>query len=119
MASLLKKQDRDGGRDRRWRANFKKLQRELTTLEEDEYQLDRVFPQVRSSAGGCAPAAPGAARRGRERPGLLLRLLLPAGVSAEGAAAAAVPGSCRAAARAHERAARCRRRRAPTATSSG
>jgi hypothetical protein len=48
MAALLKKQDRDGGRDRRWRGNFRKLQRELQVLEEDEYQLDRVFPQVRN-----------------------------------------------------------------------
>jgi hypothetical protein len=89
MASLLKKQDRDGGRDRRWRANFKKVQRELTTLEEDEYQLDRVFPQVgaaaaaagRAGGGGSALRPPGAGLCGRGVP-----------CSAEGTAAAAAPG---------------------------
>jgi hypothetical protein len=49
MAGLLKSQDREGGRDRRWRANFKKVQKELTLLEDDEYQLDMVFPQVGSA----------------------------------------------------------------------
>ncbi|KAG2444566.1 hypothetical protein HXX76_001311 [Chlamydomonas incerta] len=36
---------RRGERDRRWRSNFQKVQREVALLEEDEYQLERVFPQ--------------------------------------------------------------------------
>ncbi|GFR51273.1 hypothetical protein Agub_g13581 [Astrephomene gubernaculifera] len=36
---------RRGDRDRRWRSNFQKLQREVALLEDDEYQLERVFPQ--------------------------------------------------------------------------
>jgi hypothetical protein len=46
MADMLKRQDREGGRTRHWRSNFKKLQRELLQLEEDEHVLDSVFPQV-------------------------------------------------------------------------
>ncbi len=42
MLSLLRR----GERDRRWRSNFQKLQREVAMLEEDEYELERVFPQV-------------------------------------------------------------------------
>lgn len=41
MLAMLRRQDRD----RRWRSNFKKMEREVNTLEEDEYQLERVFPQ--------------------------------------------------------------------------
>ncbi|GLC46184.1 hypothetical protein PLESTB_001198800 [Pleodorina starrii] len=36
---------RRGDRDRRWRSNFQKLQREVALMEDDEYQLERVFPQ--------------------------------------------------------------------------
>jgi hypothetical protein len=46
MADMLKRQEREGGRSRHWRANFKRLQRELLQLEEDEHVLDSVFPQV-------------------------------------------------------------------------
>lgn len=46
MSDMLKRQDREGGRTRHWRSNFKKLQRELLQLEEDEHVLDSVFPQV-------------------------------------------------------------------------
>lgn len=45
-ADMLKRQDREGGRTRHWRSNFKRLQRELLQLEEDEQLLDSVFPQV-------------------------------------------------------------------------
>ncbi|EFJ42278.1 hypothetical protein VOLCADRAFT_67279 [Volvox carteri f. nagariensis] len=41
MLQLLRR----GERDRRWRSNFQKLQREVALLEDDEYQLERVFPQ--------------------------------------------------------------------------
>eukprot|EP00798_Chlamydomonas_sp_ICE-L_P025463 gene25463-11122_t len=37
----MRRQDKD----RRWRTNFKRLEREVLVLEEDEYQLERVFPQ--------------------------------------------------------------------------
>lgn len=50
MADMLKRQDRENGRTRHWRSNFKRLQRELLQLEEDDVALDAVFPQV---GGGC------------------------------------------------------------------
>jgi hypothetical protein len=46
MSELLKRQERDGGRNRQWRNNLRKLQKELLQLEEDEVVLDSVFPQV-------------------------------------------------------------------------
>ena len=42
MSTGLKRQERD----RKYRNSFQKLQREVVLLEEDEYQLERVFPQV-------------------------------------------------------------------------
>lgn len=48
MLSLLRK----GDRDRRWRSSFAKLQKEVALLEEDEYQLERVFPQVGGGGRG-------------------------------------------------------------------
>ena len=60
LSDMLKRQDREGGRNRKWRANFKRLQTALYTLEEDEYQLDRVFPQARA-ARRC-PASAGVGR---------------------------------------------------------
>lgn len=63
LASMMRRQEKD----RRWRSNFKKLEREVVQLEEDEYQLERVFPQVRSTdlctllnncnSHGCMPCA--------------------------------------------------------------
>ncbi|GLI61361.1 hypothetical protein VaNZ11_003724 [Volvox africanus] len=41
MLQLLRR----GEHDRRWRSNFQKVQREVALLEDDEYQLERVFPQ--------------------------------------------------------------------------
>jgi len=46
MSELLKRQERDAGRNRQWRNNLRKLQKELLQLEEDEVVLDSVFPQV-------------------------------------------------------------------------
>jgi hypothetical protein len=46
MSDMLKRQDRENGRNRQWRNNFKRLQKELVQLEEDELALDAVFPQV-------------------------------------------------------------------------
>eukprot|EP00201_Polytomella_parva_P001402 CAMPEP_0175086512 /NCGR_PEP_ID=MMETSP0052_2-20121109/29287_1 /TAXON_ID=51329 ORGANISM="Polytomella parva, Strain SAG 63-3" /NCGR_SAMPLE_ID=MMETSP0052_2 /ASSEMBLY_ACC=CAM_ASM_000194 /LENGTH=320 /DNA_ID=CAMNT_0016358697 /DNA_START=614 /DNA_END=1576 /DNA_ORIENTATION=+ len=41
MAAIMRR----GDRDRRWRSNLSKLQREIALLEEDEYALEQVFPQ--------------------------------------------------------------------------
>lgn len=41
MANMLRRQEKD----RRWRTNYKRLEREVNSLEEDEYQLERVYPQ--------------------------------------------------------------------------
>ena len=46
MGDMLKRQDRAGGRDRSWRNNLKRVQREVLQLEEDHQALDAVFPQV-------------------------------------------------------------------------
>ena len=51
MSDMLKRQDRAEGRGRSWRSNFRRLQREVLQLEEDEAALDAVFPQARG--GGC------------------------------------------------------------------
>jgi len=40
---MLRRQDKD----RRWRTNYKRLETEVNSIEEDEYQLERVYPQVR------------------------------------------------------------------------
>lgn len=52
-AELLKRQEREAGKNRHWRSNFKQLQRQLIQLEEDEVVLDSVFPQV----GGAVPSS--------------------------------------------------------------
>ncbi len=41
MATLLRRQEKD----RRWRGNYKRLEREVNQLEEDEFQLERIYPQ--------------------------------------------------------------------------
>jgi LMBR1 domain-containing protein 1 len=38
---MLRRQEKD----RRWRSNYKRLEREVNSIEEDEYQLERVYPQ--------------------------------------------------------------------------
>lgn len=53
MGDALKRQERAGGRPRSWRANLRRLQRELVQLEADEAALDAVFPRVRVRARGC------------------------------------------------------------------
>jgi LMBR1 domain-containing protein 1 len=42
MSETMRKQDKD----RKWRSNYKRLEREVLQLEEDEFQLERVYPQV-------------------------------------------------------------------------
>ena len=49
---MLRRQDKD----RRWRANYKRLEREVNSIEEDEYQLERVYPQVCVWRGGRTEA---------------------------------------------------------------
>lgn len=51
MAEMLKRQDRGEGRNRTWRSNFNRLQKQLLQLEEDEVALDAVFPQVGRQQG--------------------------------------------------------------------
>lgn len=46
MAEMMKRQDREGGKNRTWRGNLRRLQKEVIQLEEDEIALDAVFPQV-------------------------------------------------------------------------
>jgi hypothetical protein len=65
MADMLKRQERDGGRTRHWRSNFKRLQRDLLQIEEDEQTLDSVFPQVRAHLLQAASSPP----RTRQRTG--------------------------------------------------
>eukprot|EP00877_Chromochloris_zofingiensis_P003260 jgi/Chrzof1/12935/Cz07g13030.t1 len=45
MAEMMKRQDREGGKNRTWRGNLRRLQKEVIQLEEDEIALDAVFPQ--------------------------------------------------------------------------
>ena len=49
-AAKLRKEDREVGRGRRWRQNYRLLNQEVLVLEEEEKQLDLVYPQVSSSS---------------------------------------------------------------------
>jgi hypothetical protein len=42
VIAMLRRQDKD----RKWRSNLKRVEKEVVSLEEDEYQLERVYPQV-------------------------------------------------------------------------
>ncbi len=46
MGEMLRRQQRDAGRNRTWRTNLRRLQHEVVQLEEDHTTLDAVFPQV-------------------------------------------------------------------------
>lgn len=52
---MLKREEREQGKGRRWRKNFKLLQNQMLLLEEDEQQLEMVYPQVKlpSEIHGC------------------------------------------------------------------
>lgn len=41
MIAMMRRQEKD----RKWRSNLTRIGREVTLLEEDEYQLERIFPQ--------------------------------------------------------------------------
>lgn len=45
VADGMKRQKKESGRSRKWRKNYAALQSQVTVLEEDQAQLERVFPQ--------------------------------------------------------------------------
>ena len=45
VAEGMKRQERESGRSRKWRKNYSALQAQVTVLEDDEAQLQRVYPQ--------------------------------------------------------------------------
>ena len=51
LADALKREERERGRGWRWRRNAKALNTQLLVLEEDERQLEMVYPQVWGGAG--------------------------------------------------------------------
>ena len=42
----MRKEDREVGRGRKWRQNYRLLNQEVLLLEEDEKKLELVYPQV-------------------------------------------------------------------------
>lgn len=58
---MLRREEREQGKGRRWRKNFKALQNQMILLEEDEQQLELVYPQVGGSRGeaGVGPTMEG------------------------------------------------------------
>ncbi len=47
-AAKLRKQDREGGKNRSWRREYRLLAQQVVALEEDEKALEVVYPQVHS-----------------------------------------------------------------------
>lgn len=45
-AAKLRKEDREVGRGRKWRQNYRLLNKEVLLLEEEEKKLELVYPQV-------------------------------------------------------------------------
>lgn len=45
-AAKLRKEDREVGRGRKWRSNYRLLNQEVVVLEEEEKNLELVYPQV-------------------------------------------------------------------------
>ena len=45
-AAKLRKEDREVGRGRKWRQNYRLLNQEVVLLEEEEKKLELVYPQV-------------------------------------------------------------------------
>jgi hypothetical protein len=82
LADALKREERERGRSWRWRRNTKALHNQLLVLEEDEAQLELVYPQARDSgclcvcvcvcwvcaSGGSGVSAEGAGRAGWRGP---------------------------------------------------
>jgi hypothetical protein len=48
-AKELRNEENAGGRTRKWRARTKALGKDLSTLEDDEAQLEKCYPQARVS----------------------------------------------------------------------
>lgn len=53
-AAKLRKEDREVGRGRKWRQNYRLLNQEVLVLEEEEKKLDLVYPQVSSCSNKCS-----------------------------------------------------------------
>lgn len=47
-AAKLRKEDREVGRGRKWRQNYRLLNQEVLLLEEENKKLELVYPQVRN-----------------------------------------------------------------------
>lgn len=47
LGEELKKEERESGRTRRWRRNFKELNKQLLILEDMNQELESKYPQVR------------------------------------------------------------------------
>jgi len=45
VADALKREEREQGRSRKWRKNYTALQAQVEVLEDDQAQLEKVFPQ--------------------------------------------------------------------------
>lgn len=54
-AAKLRKEDREVGRGRKWRQNYRLLNQEVLLLEEEEKKLELVYPQVGQSHVCCHP----------------------------------------------------------------
>lgn len=53
-AGKLRKEDREVGRGRKWRTNYRLLNQEVIVLEEEEKQLELVYPQVSTATNFCS-----------------------------------------------------------------
>ena len=59
-AAKLRKEDREVGRGRKWRSNYRLLNQEVVVLEEEEKNLELVYPQVtplQSVPPACRPCS--------------------------------------------------------------
>ncbi len=64
VVDALKKEERAGGRGRRWRGALRRTQAQLADLEHDGAAVELVFPQVRAHARACRQHLPGMSRSG-------------------------------------------------------
>jgi hypothetical protein len=46
VVDTLKREEREGGKGRKWRGAFRRIQQQLLDLEADSKALELVFPQV-------------------------------------------------------------------------
>ena len=52
VGDKLKREEREYGRGRKFRTKMRTLEQQVLLLEEDQEKLEKVFPQVGSSAAG-------------------------------------------------------------------